>query len=204
MFYQVHQDSGNMNKENSLTAWGDCELWDSFRNNSLEAFTVLFHRHYAFLFCTGKQMKVEEELIKDTLQEFFAYLWNHRQNLSAARFPKLYLVKSFKRLLLNKVSRSGFLVTVADFQDTSLLEQEPSVEKNIIDQQESQAQLLRLQEEIKKLPERQQEALHLKYFCDMDYNQISSALEISCQSSRNLVHKAVQRLRESLKLGFKF
>ncbi|GEO04353.1 hypothetical protein AAE02nite_20170 [Adhaeribacter aerolatus] len=188
--------------KNAFNEWEDCALWDSFRNNNLEAFTVLFFRHYSFLFRTGKQMQIEEELVKDTLQEFFEYLWQHRQNLSDARFPKLYLVKSFKRLLLNKVSKSSVLVSVSDIDELKIREHEPSVEKKLIEQQESQLQLMRLQEEIKKLPERQQEALHLKYFCEMDYDQISSALDISYQSSRNLIHKAVQKLRESFKIGF--
>jgi RNA polymerase sigma factor (sigma-70 family) len=186
----------------SLKDCDDCRLWEHFRNNSLEAFSVLFHRHYAFLFCTGRQMQVEGELVKDTLQEFFEYLWTHRQNLSEAQFPKLYLVKSFKRLLLSKVAKSSWMVSVADLQEVSFLEQECSAEKKLIEHQESEQQLMRLQEEIKKLPARQQEALHLKYFCAMDYDQISSALDISYQSSRNLIHKAVQKLRESLPFRF--
>ncbi|MGV3585968.1 MAG: RNA polymerase sigma factor [Adhaeribacter sp.] len=191
-----------MSLKNSFNDCDDSELWDNFRNNNLEAFTVLFFRHYAFLFRTGKQMRLEEELVKDTLQEFFEYLWQHRQNLSEAKFPKLYLVKSFKRLLLNKITKSSLLVSVSDIDELKLLEQEPSVEKLLIEQQENQRQLIRLQEEIKKLPERQQEALHLKYFCEMDYDQISSTLNISYQSSRNLIHKAVQKLRESFSLRF--
>jgi RNA polymerase sigma factor (sigma-70 family) len=187
-----------MKLENGLKDCGDCELWDRFRKDNLQAFSVLFHRHYALLYRTGKQMQIEEELVKDTLQEFFEYLWKRRQNLSEARFPKLYLVKSFKRLLLHKMAKTSFMVSVADFNEVQVKGQEPSAEKQIIDQQESKHRLVRLQEEIKKLPERQQEALHLKFFCEMDYEQISTALAISYQSSRNLIHKAVQRLRESL------
>jgi RNA polymerase sigma factor (sigma-70 family) len=180
----------------------DKELWERFRNDDMEAFQVLFYRHYSFLFRTGNQMHLDEELIKDTLQEFFEYLWSHRRNLGEVKFPKFYLVKSFKRLLLKKVTKSNFMVSVEGFDEIKVREQEPSVENKLIEQQESYQQLLQLQEEIKKLPERQQEALHLKFFCEMDYDQISSALDISYQSSRNLIHKAVQRLREKLTIRF--
>ena len=52
--------------------------------------------------------------------------------------------------------------------------------------------------EISKLPPRQQEALYLRYYAQLSYEEISLIMAISIQSVTNLVFKSVRALRENL------
>ena len=55
---------------------------------------------------------------------------------------------------------------------------------------------------ITQLPTRQQEALKLRFMENMDYNQIGNILEVNTQSAKNLVFRAIEKLRGWIVLPF--
>ncbi len=54
----------------------------------------------------------------------------------------------------------------------------------------------RVQQWLDSLPPRQQEALLLRYYQDFSYVEIADLLSINEQSVRNLVQKALQKIRQ--------
>ncbi len=48
---------------------------------------------------------------------------------------------------------------------------------------------------ITQLPTRQQEAIKLRFIENMDYNQIGNILDVNTQSAKNLVSRAIEKLR---------
>ena len=57
-------------------------LWEQMRNGDDLALETLFKRFYAMLYDYGIKITPEEELVKDTIQDVFAYVWKKRNNLS--------------------------------------------------------------------------------------------------------------------------
>jgi RNA polymerase sigma-70 factor (ECF subfamily) len=53
----------------------------------------------------------------------------------------------------------------------------------------------RLQRLIAQLPPRQQEALKLRFVENMNYDQIGAILAVNQQSAKNLVFRAIEKLR---------
>jgi RNA polymerase sigma-70 factor (ECF subfamily) len=51
---------------------------------------------------------------------------------------------------------------------------------------------------IGKLSSRQQEILYLKFYSEMDYDQIIEIMDLNYQSARNLVTRALDALRKSM------
>ena len=60
----------------------------------------------------------------------------------------------------------------------------------------------RLQRLIAQLPPRQQEALKLRFVENMNYDQIGDVMEVNQQSAKNLVFRAVEKLRGWIILPF--
>jgi DNA-directed RNA polymerase specialized sigma24 family protein len=60
-----------------------------------------------------------------------------------------------------------------------------------------------LLQQIKLLSPRQQEALYLRYYSKLNYQEISKIMEISSQAATNLVFKSVKLLKEHLQLPAK-
>jgi RNA polymerase sigma factor (sigma-70 family) len=77
---------------------------------------------------------------------------------------------------------------------------ELSVEASMIQQQFSIEQQEHLARAISNLSERQREAVYLKFYEKMDYQQLSEVLEISLTSAYKLIGKAVDALRKSMRV----
>jgi RNA polymerase sigma factor (sigma-70 family) len=78
------------------------------------------------------------------------------------------------------------------------LSSEPSFEEILTLKEESESREALVARLIAQLPYRQQEAVRLRYVENMDYGQIASILEVNRQSAQNLVHRAVEKLRQWL------
>lgn len=55
-----------------------------------------------------------------------------------------------------------------------------------------------LREAVAQLPERQRTALVLRYFADLDVDEVAEVMGATNQAVRNLTHRALKRLREML------
>ena len=53
---------------------------------------------------------------------------------------------------------------------------------------------------LKSLSPRQKEAIYLRFQMDLSYEEISQLLGINYQSARNLIHRAIAKIKESMNL----
>src|SRR5690606_38624939 len=72
------------------------ELWDLFRKNDEEAFSVIYRKYFPILFNYGHQFTKDRDLIKDTIQDLFIYLREKRSGLSSTTSVKFYLYRAYK------------------------------------------------------------------------------------------------------------
>jgi len=59
----------------------DFHLWKRFKAGDKLALDVIFKRHYPLLHNYGKKLTKDTALTEDCLQDFFLYIYEHRQNL---------------------------------------------------------------------------------------------------------------------------
>ncbi|MDJ1466764.1 sigma-70 family RNA polymerase sigma factor [Cytophagaceae bacterium DM2B3-1] len=178
---------------NTLTE--EALLWTAFKDGDQQAFSRLYYKYYRPLYNYGYTLFPEKELLKDTLQELFFEIWRDRQKLGQVYSVKLYLLTSFRRKLIYKINQQRKRNT---FTHTNVLQQE-SYEAELILTQTEVAQQTRLQQEMDKLPQRQKEALYLRFYQELSYQQITEIMKLQYQTVRDLVHKALKTLREKLR-----
>ena len=73
-----------------------------------------------------------------------------------------------------------------------------SYEVELINAQLSAEQKQKVSKVLEKLSQRQKEAIFLRYFDDLEYEEIASIMSINYQSVHNLIHRAIKILRENL------
>ncbi len=171
----------------------DAELWIRLRGGSYEAFNELYFNHVDGLLKYGFKITTDVPLLKDVMQELFLEIWLKRDKLSDVTHVTLYLMKSFRYKLLKSLQKS----TVINIESIEDLLKEIEVyddEENEYIQQRRQvlSQLLEI------LPDRQKEVIHLKYYQNFDNKQISDILNINYQSVSNLLHRALNSIKEKL------
>lgn len=173
------------------TAIADHELWTAFKQGNVQAFSEMYRRHAGALYNYGYHLLPDAALVKDAMQDLFADLWRTRSNLSDTSSIKYYLFRSLRRRLHR-------LADIKPIPATTSLQTE-SIEDLKIRTEEYLLMTQKLQSLLSRLPERQQEVIRLRFYDDFSWQEIAGILQINEQSVRNLVQRAVLKMRESWK-----
>ncbi len=173
----------------------DSQLWKDFRNADRRAFETLFTRYYRALYLYGRKTVANGQLLDDCIQDLFFELWTNKEKPDEVSSVKGYLFKALKY----KITRE--LRKVEKFEDIG---NEPdhwfefSHESQLIEQQTLSDQQERLHHFMSQLTRRQQEAVYLRFYSQLTYEEIAEIMALSYQAVVNLIYKAVRFLREHL------
>lgn len=176
------------------------EIWNKLRNGDQVALEKIYRSYYSDLYIYGKRLTRDETTVEDYIQELFVELWNRRENLSETNSIKPYLLVSLKRKIFHTIKK------IRKSTDTELEEKyfdaELSIDEILIAKETTSEQKNNLKNAFNELSDRQKEILFLKYYSEMDYNEISQIMELNYQSARNLVSRALQKLSKHMSIFF--
>lgn len=169
-------------------------LWTAFKSGNRKAFEKLLQRYYAILFRYASRFSKNRALVEDCLQDVLVYVWEHREGLGNPASVKFYLLKAVRnRMLLELKYRPEPLTG----HETAPHSYEEGPEQHLIADETLEYNNQRLSKLMKCLPERQKEALYLKYFEGMKVEEIGEVMGVSRQSAANFLCRALAALRES-------
>ncbi|MGA0555950.1 RNA polymerase sigma factor [Larkinella sp. VNQ87] len=172
----------------------DPDLWEQVRQGDESAFEELIRRFYRPLYHYGLKFTRDADLLKDGIQDLFVELWAYRRNIVQTEYVRVYLFKSLRRKLYRDALRRGGTESLDDgFFEHEYTE---SFEEELIRTELSAYQRSRLDTLLQTLTERQQEAIHLKFFAALPNDKIAEVMGLSYQSVANLLHRAVNKLRD--------
>jgi RNA polymerase sigma factor (sigma-70 family) len=173
-------------------------LWSQFVCGDEAGFTELFRHFSKPLFNYGIKIVSDKELLKECLQELFVNLWHSRQKLAPdVTSVQSYLFLSFKRLLLKK-KRKGLRIIPLSNTDSGDFLADYSIEQLLIEKENATEQERRLLTALSQLTARQKEAIYLKFYQNMSYEEIGEVMNINYQSLRSLVYKAIKMMHQQL------
>lgn len=130
------------------------------------------------------------EAARDVVQDVFVKLSQHLPTLDAERLaPWLFTV--CKNRALDHHRKQQRLVVM----EVETLDAEASAGPSPGEALENRETAAVLHGLIDRLPARQREAVRLKFIADLDYNQISAAMQTSIGNVGYLIHHGVQTLR---------
>ncbi len=174
----------------------DTILWDSLRTGNETAFEELYRRYFQVLFSYGKRLINDEDAVKDAIQDLFIDIWRTHKNLNQAQSVKFYLISSLRRKIHRSLQPDHLLRDDWENVNEQLLPVRPSVENDFTQMEEEYLNKEKVTAWLLQLPERQNEALMLRYFHNFEYSEIAQILDIKEQTARNLVQKAIILLRK--------
>jgi RNA polymerase sigma factor (sigma-70 family) len=177
----------------------DHGIWLRFRNGEEEAFSTIFHTYYSFLYHYGVKMAGgDKDTAKDCIQDMFLSLWRTRESLGEVRSIRFYLLKAYRRKVIRTLaSRQGPKAHQALSDDYSF-ELVFSFEESLIAKELFKEQQDSLAEAVAALSFRQREAIYLKFYKGLSYEEISEIMGLQYQSVRNYVHQGICILRKKL------
>lgn len=179
----------------SSTDSAEHQLWKHFLAGDASACQTLMTDYFRTLFRYGSRFSKDNEFIKDCIQDLFLYLWEHRASLRADVAIKPYLLVSLRRLmhrsLPNTTYSDEFTADKVNPFDFTF-----SVEEQYIQQETTGNQIRQMKQLLDLLPPRQKEVLYLKYFQELEREEIAEIMGIVPQTVSNLIQLAIKQLRQ--------
>lgn len=178
----------------------DTEIWSSYRNGDEQSFRQLYDLYYAGLFKYGFRFTKDQHIIEESIQDLFIKLWQNRSTVGPTPSVKFYLYKAFRRVLARKLEYLPETVSYAG-QDDKLQFDFEIGQDEVLMQKERMLELKRqLEAAMAGMTDRQREAIYLKFYEDLSYDEISEVLSITPKATYKLVYRALDHLRDNLVL----
>jgi RNA polymerase sigma-70 factor (ECF subfamily) len=173
----------------------DATLWLLMKQGKEAAFEALYRKYVGDLLHYGEKMGTGEEVLKDLIQDLFIEIWRSRERLSATDSVKFYLFKALRYKMIRHNHQTMSAVPLhGDWSPT-----EESVESRILNEEQEHLTAKYLHEAIEKLPKRQQEIIHLRFFQGFSNQEIASLMNLQYQSAANLIHRSLQTIRQYIR-----
>lgn len=177
----------------------DAVLWDSFRKGNREALNVIFDSHVRLLFAYGRKITLDHALVSDCIQDLFVELWTKRELVTPQiQSIRHYLMKSIRRRILRRLSADHRVIGQAIPEEycgnTGF-----NIELDMIEAQTSGDIARRVKASVSRLSKGQQEAIYLKFYENLTYEQIASVMDTNVKAVYNLISRSLASLRKVLK-----
>lgn len=169
-------------------------IWDRFLEGDKVAFGELMKTHFNTLFHYGTKFSKDKEFIKDCIQDLFLQLWESRQNLSNNVMVKPYLMASLRRRIHRSTLPFYFSDILMESKDS--FDIEFSIEEKFIQDESTLALTQKIKYTLEMLPKRQKEAIYLKFFQELEREQIAKIMDIAPQTVSNILQMAVKQLKK--------
>lgn len=183
-----------MQESLSLT---ETKTWRAFKSGDRKAFENLLNQFYPLLYNYGQRLVKNSDFAQDCLQDFFIDLWNRRESLDEPQSIKAYLIASYKRRLFKEKERSFWHKRVTDLEDEYDIEVQFNIESYLINNETEHETLVKLKHHLENLSKRQREALYLRFYQELEYDEISQIMAINHHSAINLVYESLKLLRKN-------
>ena len=170
-------------------------IWERFCKGDPEALGVIYRGHIDDLYHYGMHFCRDAESVKDCLQDLFHTLWLDREQLSSnVTNIKYYLIASLRRRLLRSLEKSKrrYKETIIYSFDFELI---PPQEDVIIQGEIYRQHIHQLHKGIISLSRRQREAIYLRFYQNLSYDETAKLMSMKVESVYNLVSKAIGLLK---------
>jgi RNA polymerase sigma factor (sigma-70 family) len=179
------------------TAIDITKTWHSFKEGDREAFASLYNYFYPRIFEYGIRKGYSNENISNAIQDLFLNLWEKRKKLPIPEKPLFYLFRSFSNHFLNiQNSKQGKIDYLND--EIFLLKYDASSEMDNLFKDEQNIQIKKVIQELNQLPAKQKEFIFLKYFAELEYDEIAELMNITPRAVYKLNYRALDSLKEKL------
>lgn len=179
----------------------DTILWEALQQGNEQAFATIYDRYFERLYEYGMRLHTNDDLVKDAIQTLFIKLWTNKANLSTTVDARPYLFVALRGTIYNRLRPRKNAILVAFDQQQHDFHAHFSSEQVYIKKEQQHAQQQQLLNALNQLNARQKEILYLRYFEELDYEQIAEIMGISVKGAYKLSARALKNMRDILQVS---
>lgn len=179
---------GRLNKDDKL-------LVIRIRNDSQDAFRLLYDRYCRKLYYFSLRYLKDKEEAEELVQSVFINVWEHRKSLDETMSVKSYIFRSSVNYIYNYLKKKAIR---ARFVEREL--QKGELQSNQTYDQIFFHDLERsINTIIETLPSQQQKIFQLSRFEGLSHEEIAKKLDLSTRTVENQVYRALKIIKSNLK-----
>lgn len=183
-----------MSQQPSLDKEKYFNLWISFVNGDQDAFSEIYKIGYRSLYSYGLSFKITEEQVRDIIQDLFIKLYTKPGLVRDASTLRPFLFTAMRNACINYVKAGQKHSRIDKIED---FEVDYSINEDNIENKEEQDRIQNLVKSIlDQLTPRQREIIYLRFLHQMEYEEISKVMDMSEQAARNLIYRAMDKIRK--------
>ncbi len=171
--------------------------WLSLKSGNASALETLYKLYSNALYNYGSKFTADKDLIKECIQELFVTLWTRREFISNPADMKNYLFKSFRLSVFKKASllSKNEEYLEAEYYPFSVT---LSIEDDMITDEKNDELKKRIETAMSQLTDRQKEAIFLKFYENLSYDEIAEVMGISTKATYKLMARSIAFLKDNL------
>lgn len=177
----------------------DSTTWQLFKNGDKSAFSFIYSHHTPNLYEYGMRMLQNEDLTRDAIHDLFVKLWQNRKTVGFTDNIKYYLISSLRNMIFTLKGIESRMPLV-DLNEISSFNLDFNLESEYIRKEQLNELSKNMLDALNQLSPRQKEILYLRYFEELDYNDVAELMNISVKAAYKLSARALEALRELMKL----
>ncbi len=176
----------------------ESSLWQAFQDGDEQAYELLYRNYFSTLYRYGRKFTPNTTLIEDCIQDLFIGLWKGRQQLQQPASVKNYLLKSLRQRIFKQTAALTKSLHQSGIPEEYDKETMVSYEFELIGQQTEIEQHERVNRALLQLSKRQKEAVFLKFYNNLSYQEVAAIMNISIEAVYNLISKSVALLQKTI------
>ena len=171
-------------------------LWKKLKKGDINALGKLYDLFIDELFAYGMRFSGDQSQVMDCIHDLFLNLYKYRKNLADTDHVDYYLMRALKNSILKNPQKNN--VSLPQGQQKYLKTIDKSIEDNLIAEEFSRERSIKLANAIKSLSKKQRKGLKLRFTEEYSYEEIAHLMNISVETSRTLIYRAIKALRKEL------
>jgi RNA polymerase sigma factor (sigma-70 family) len=159
----------------------------------------LYDEYLNSMYSYAIHMGFNEQTVMDAIHDVFYKLCINQSVLNNISNHKSYLLRALRNRLID-INRSDRIQTVENTKKEEDAEKltfmlNVTVEDELIEKEAQDEIRHKVEEYLKKLSDRQREIIYLRFIEEHSYEEIAEIMNISVESSRNLISKSLSKLK---------
>jgi len=171
--------------------------WNRIAEGDQQAYAEVYRYYYRRFYNYGQKFTGDEALVEDAVQEALLTIWDKRHTLASIEYPGTYFYSSFRYTLLGKLKQQQRLVG----EEAAKEKPEFAADQIMIAKETEAGQKVELERALTTLTARQREAIFLRFYEGLSYEEVASVLGITTKATYKIMARALAQLKENLLLS---
>ncbi len=177
----------------------DIVLWQKLKQGDTEALGIIYDRYIDELILYGTKFSQDKQTVMDGIHDLFLNLYKYRNSLTVTDNVKYYLLRSLRNQILKESKIKNIFIPNALLPDSYMNKNSTgSYEDQIIETEYLDQKSFRLSDAINGLSKKQKQCIFLRFNEDRQYEEIAEIMNVSVETSRTIIYRAIKVLRTGL------